>query len=150
LPDRRRPRDPKEIYLRQLELAIAGDREAQASHYHPEAVVIFPFAPAGVPDRFEGREAIRAMSEALDRARGAAAPVPTESRLVVHETTDPELIVAEIDARVADPDTGADRRMRQLHVVRVRDGLIIEHHDYFAGDSASLVRTALAGFTART
>lgn len=135
---------PKEIYLRQLELAIAGDRDAQAAHYAPDAVVHFPFAPAGVPDRFDGRDAIRAMSVALDRVRGTTAPVPEESNLTVHETTDPELIIAELDAVVVDPGSGARHRVRQLHVVRVRDELIIEHRDYFAGASAEMVRQALA------
>lgn len=135
---------PKEIYLRQLELAIAGDRDAQAALYAPDAVVHFPFAPPGVPDRFDGREAIRSMSVALDRAHGDAAPIPAESNLTVHETTDPELIIAELDAVVADPGSGARHRVRQLHVLRVRDELIIEHRDYFAGATADLVRQALA------
>ena len=139
---------PKEIYLRQLELAIAGDRDAQATYYAPDAVVHFPFAPPGVPDRFEGRDAIRAMSVALDRARGETAPVPAESDLTVHETTDPELIIAELDAVVVDPASGVRQRIRQIHVVRVRDELIIEHRDYFAGASADLVRQALATPTA--
>ncbi|GAB3759348.1 nuclear transport factor 2 family protein [Microlunatus parietis] len=135
---------PKEIYLRQLELAIAGDRDAQAAYYAPDAVVHFPFAPEGVPDRFDGRDAIRSMSVALDRVRGDAAPIPAESNLTVHETTDPEVIIAELDAVAVDPASGRRQRVRQLHVVRVRDELIIEHRDYFAGASAELVRQALA------
>lgn len=134
---------PKEIYLRQLDLAIAGDRDAQATYYAPDAVVHFPFAPPGVPDRFEGRDAIRAMSVALDRARGGATPDPAASDLTVHETTDPELIIAELDAVVVEPAGGTRHRVRQIHVVRVRDELIIEHRDYFAGASADVVRQAL-------
>lgn len=135
---------PKEVYLRQLELAVAGDRDAQSKVYAPDAVMVFPFAPAGVPERFEGRAAIRATSEALDSVIGSAAPIPEESNLTVHETVDPELIVAEIDACVANAESGERQRIRQIHVVRVRNEMIIEHRDYFAGDSAQVVSAALA------
>jgi hypothetical protein len=72
-----------------------------------------------------------------------AAFLATLRLMLVHETTDPELIIAELDAVVVEPASGARHRVRQIHVVRVRDELIIEHRDYFAGASADVVRQAL-------
>ena len=136
----------KEIYLRQLELARAHDRIGQLEFYAPDATIEFPFAPAGTPDRFQGREEILAMFLALDVTRGSGTRVIEDrSSLVVHESNDPEVIIAEVDLTVEFLDLAQTRQIRQVHVVRVRDDKIISHRDYFAGDTTALVRQALSG-----
>jgi len=137
---------PREVLERKLRLALAGNREEEVELFAPDAVVEFPFAPDGVPDRFEGREQILAMSLALDKARRQAdfRVLKDKSRLTVHETLDPEVVIAELDAHVEVVATGDVRRVQQIHVYRVRDGRIVHLRDYFAGDGADMVRKALA------
>jgi ketosteroid isomerase-like protein len=135
---------PKEIYERQLRLALAGDRAGQLELYAPDAVMEAPFAPPGAPNRIEGREQILAYSLALDEARPEGMHVVEEqSSLVVHETTDPEVVIAEIDAKVAVPGTDQLIEVRQVHVLRIRNGRIVHVKDYFTGHSAEFVEQAL-------
>lgn len=138
---------PREVFDRKLRLAMAGDREEEVELFAPDAVVEFPFAPDGVPERFEGREQILAMSKALDGIRRGAKFRVLEDRssLTVHETGDPEVVIAEIDAYVEAEATGEVRPVRQIHVYRIRDGRIVHLRDFFAGDTAAMVRQALAG-----
>ncbi len=134
----------KEIYLRQLELARARDRVAQLEFYAPDATIEFPFAPEGTPGRFQGREEILAMFQALDVTRGSGTRVIEDrSSLTVHESNDPEVIIAEVDLTVEFLDLSQTREIRQVHVVRVQDAKIISHRDYFSGDTTILVRQAL-------
>jgi len=51
--------------------------------------------------------------------------------LVVHETTDPEVIVGEYTYRGS--LGGQDIAMPMIMVVRVRDGLIVSSRDYTGG-----------------
>ena len=95
-----------------------------ADLYAEDAVVEQPFAPLP-PRRFEGREAIR--------AHFAAAQGPLElttSNVVVHDTADPEVVVAEFDydGRVA--TTGRSFRVANIQVLRVRGGRIVSSRDY--------------------
>ena len=135
---------PKEIYERQLRLAVGGDRPAQMEFYAPDAVMEAPFAPPGAPSRLEGRDQILAMSVALDEARPEGMQlVEEESTLVVHETSDPEVVIGEVDAKVAVPGTDQRLDVRQVHVVRVRNGKIVHFKDYYAGHSAAFVQEAM-------
>jgi ketosteroid isomerase-like protein len=105
--------------------------------YAKDAVVELPFAlPA--PLRLTGREQIRAHF-------AAAATLPLEMvarNVVVHETAEPEIVVAEFnyDGRVA--ATGRPFTLGNIMVVRVRDGRIVASRDYH--NHAQLARV-LAG-----
>jgi ketosteroid isomerase-like protein len=135
---------PKEVYERQLRLGIAGDRVAQMEYYAPDAVMEAPFAPPGAPARIEGREQILAMSQALDAARPPGMRVVEEqSTLTLHETSDPEVVIAEIDAKVEVPGSDQVIELRQVHVQRIRDGKIVHAKDYYAGHSAAFVQAAM-------
>lgn len=135
---------PKQVYERQLHLALTGDRVAQLELYALDAVVEAPFAPAGVPNRFEGRDQILAMSLALDAARPADLRIVEGlSHLVVHETVDPEVVIAEVDAIAELPSADLRVQVRQVHIVRVRDGQIIHMKDYYASGSMELIQRAL-------
>lgn len=57
--------------------------------------------------------------------------------VVVHETTDPEVIIAEQDFDLTAPTTGRRFTSSFLLVMRVRDGLIVHIRDY-----ADALRTA--------
>jgi ketosteroid isomerase-like protein len=93
--------------------------------YAEDAVVDFPFAlPA--PLRLTGREQIRAHF-------AAAATLPLEMaarNVVVHETAEPEVVVAEFDYDGRVTATGRAFTFSNIMVVRVRDGKIVASRDY--------------------
>jgi ketosteroid isomerase-like protein len=69
--------------------------------------------------RLRGREQVRAHFTGL---AGRISLTPRDVR--VHETADPEVIVAEWDYE------SAGIRFANIQVLRVRDGLIVESRDY--------------------
>jgi ketosteroid isomerase-like protein len=56
----------------------------------------------------------------------------------VHDTADPELVVAQIEHHGTSRLTGQPYRLRAIGVIRVRDGEIIEYQDYM--DAIALAR----------
>jgi ketosteroid isomerase-like protein len=56
----------------------------------------------------------------------------------VHETTDPEVIVAEFEYAGTILATGEPFRVPAIFVLRVRDGLIVESRDYI--DHLAMIR----------
>ena len=50
--------------------------------------------------------------------------------VVVHQTVDPEVVVAEYTARHTRTDTGEHHDLRFVVVLTVRNGLIAEYRDY--------------------
>ena len=50
--------------------------------------------------------------------------------LVVHETTDPELVVSEWDYEVTAKATGRTATVANVQLLRVREGLIVHSKDF--------------------
>jgi ketosteroid isomerase-like protein len=102
-------------------------RRWQALHelYDPEALVEYPFAlPA--PACLDGREAIR-------RYFAAVARMPLELRarnITVHQTSDPEIIVAEWEYDGLVTTTGRSFQISNIQVSRIRNGQILASRDY--------------------
>ncbi len=108
------------------------DMDGQADLYAPDGILELPFAPLGAPRRIVGREAIRAFLGAAGmRARLAGRRIVRYDPLVLHETADPEVIVAEFDLHGEMAETGAAYRLSFIQVLRVRDGQIVSMRDYF-------------------
>jgi uncharacterized protein len=96
-----------------------------ADLYAKDAVVEMPFAPSS-PTRLEGREAIRAHF-----AAAAGGPLRVEaSNVVVHDTGDPEVVIAEFDYDGQVATTGRSFRVSNIQVLRVRNGQIVASRDY--------------------
>ncbi len=93
-----------------------------------DAVYEFPFLAPGRPARYQGREETRAGF----RVAWGAAPVRVDEirNVVAHETTDPEVIIAEQDLVATLTTTGRRFTSSFLLVMRVRDGLITHVRDY--------------------
>jgi ketosteroid isomerase-like protein len=93
--------------------------------YAEDAVVQMPFAlPA--PVRLHGREEVR-------RHLAGNAQVGITLRVSgvrMHETADPEVVIAEFDYDGHAGSTGRDFHVANIQVLRVRDGLIQETRDY--------------------
>jgi uncharacterized protein len=116
---------PREVFD-QLIQGIS-DRRWQALHqlYAHDTLVEYPFAlPA--PARLEGREAVQ-------RYFTAVAQMSLELRarnIVVHQTSDPEVIIAEWDYDGLVTTTNRSFQVSNIQVTRVRDGLITASRDY--------------------
>ncbi|GLY81559.1 nuclear transport factor 2 family protein [Actinoallomurus iriomotensis] len=93
-----------------------------------DAIVETPFAPPGRPTRVEGRE------EWLRRTEPERANFPVRfeevRNVVVHETTDPEVIVVEYELAGVIPATGHRDSAAFIGVLRVRDGKVVHWREY--------------------
>ncbi|MFJ4775848.1 nuclear transport factor 2 family protein [Streptomyces sp. NPDC088762] len=122
---------PREVFQKLLDGICAGRFTELAGLYAEDAVVETVFEPVG-PRRFEGRAALE------ERFAQVAALRPVEltaANVVVRETDDPEVIVAEFDYHVRHRATGRTFETANLQVLRVRDGLIVgsrDFHDHLA------------------
>jgi ketosteroid isomerase-like protein len=134
------PTSPRAIFERLIDGISAGRWPELATLYAEEAVVGQPFAVPPAPGRLEGRAAIHAHFSAA-----ADGPFELTARdIVVHETTDPEVIVAEFDYAGRISTTGHTFTVANIQVLRIRDGLIVatrDYHDHLALANA-LGRTA--------
>ena len=102
-----------------------------ADLYAEDTVVDQPFLPGG-HGHIEGREAIRAHF-----AGAPAMGVHLAARdVVVHETADPEVVIAEYTYDITVGENTATTA--NIQVLRVRDGLIVESRDYH--DHAAMAR----------
>jgi ketosteroid isomerase-like protein len=112
---------PRQVFER-LSAGFSG-RDWSRLHdlYAEDAVITMPFALPS-PVRLNGRDEVR---------KHFSRDVPFTVRpldVTVHETADPEVIVAEYDYEVTAAD--AQVRVSNIQVLRVRDGLIVESRDY--------------------
>jgi len=129
----------REVVERVLRAGLAQDADAFAGLIAPDGHIEWPYLPAGVPSRVEGREPIR---EFL-RARAAGLVRFDEYRnTVIHETTDPEVVIVEYDVHGIVVATGAPLHQRIIAVIRVRDGLVVSYRDYL---NPLVLAEALAG-----
>jgi ketosteroid isomerase-like protein len=101
--------------------------EALLSLMAPDCWIEWPFRPAGVPGKLQGRDEIRAFL--TGSAQGFVRF--TEHRdVVIHETTDPEVVIVEYEALGTVLRTGAPYRQTVIAVLRVRDDLVLSYRDY--------------------
>jgi ketosteroid isomerase-like protein len=139
------PASPRAVFERLSQGISEGRWHGLADLYAEDAVVDQPFASTA-PGRIEGRETIRAH---FAGAAGMGLSMVARN-VVVHETTDPEVIVAEFDYDIT--GTAGSVTAANIQVLRVRDGLIAatrDYHDHLAiaratGGIPALV-TALSG-----
>jgi uncharacterized protein len=116
------PREVVEALMR----GVSDERWDELDGFYADAAVVeYPFAlPA--PMRLAGREAIH-------RYFAAAAQLPLRLQvrdMVVRETADPEVVVAEWDYDGLVTTTGRSFRVSNIQVSTVRDGKIVASRDY--------------------
>jgi ketosteroid isomerase-like protein len=119
------PAGPQEVIRRLIDGITSRDFEALWNLYAEDVVVEIPYAIPD-PQRIEGRSAIREHF-----AGGVDMPIRMRAEnIVVHETADPEVIVTEYDYVGEVTTTGKSFVSRNIIVMRVRDGHIVESRDY--------------------
>ena len=114
---------PRAVFERLVEGVSHGRWDELPALYAENAVVVHPLAPE---EPLVGREALR-----RHFAAGAGMGLEMAVRdLVVHETTDPEVVIGEFAYVGRVVATGRPLTVRNVFVLRVRDGLIVESRDY--------------------
>jgi ketosteroid isomerase-like protein/mannose-6-phosphate isomerase-like protein (cupin superfamily) len=122
---------PREVLARYQQAMLDKSADDLADLYAVDAVHEFPFLSPGMPERFRGREEVRAGYRA---AWGASPAQPREIReVVVQEGADPEVIVVEQTVSGTVTTTGRSFDLPGLLVIRVRNGEIVHVRDYMDG-----------------
>lgn len=115
-----------DITHRFLEASSRGAYDELADLYAEDAVIEIPFAPPGVPTTSQGREVFRARFKSAEktwRIEGA-------DQISIHQTTDPEVVVAEYTLHRRLRESGERVSGRYIMVMTIRDGLIRHSRDY--------------------
>jgi uncharacterized protein len=119
------PPSPREVVEALMRGISEGAWQDLHRWYAEDAAVDYPFALPS-PARLKGLEAIRKYFD-------AAARLPlrlTTRNMLVHETTDPEVVVAEWDYDGLATTTGRSFQVSNIQVTRVRNGKIVASRDY--------------------
>lgn len=119
---------PREVFLRLVQGVSEGKAASLPALYAEPTDVRHPMWPGGLPPLTTRDELARHFGVGME----AVAPVVRfrAEAIVVHETTDPEVIVAEFEYRGTVIATGEPFAVPCVFVMRVRDGLIVESRDY--------------------
>lgn len=134
------PPTPREVFLRLVNGVADRDFDALPELYAEATDVRHPLWPGGLP-ALTSREDLR-----RHFAAGAASTATVRFRpeaVVVHETRDPEVIVAEFEYRGTVLATGEAYAVPCVFVMRVRGGLIVESRDYIDHVSSARARGQL-------
>ena len=117
---------PSEVF-RRLAHAVAERRQSEIVDecYAEDVIVEHPFM-VPEPTITKGREELRKRMTNAQKL-----PVTIEvGDIVVHETTDPEVVVGEFQSRITSTQTGKQIATSNILVLRVRDGRIVSSRDY--------------------
>lgn len=117
---------PRDVLQHLLHLTAEGPSEAMADLFSTDAVFEMPYLPPGAPAQAPGREAFR--SHLRDGAR--LQRFTAVDHVHVHETTDPELVVADYRLHGRVLATGKPFAFDMVMFARIRDGLITWSRTY--------------------
>ena len=112
--------------------AITRNPDAIAAMFTEDGVYDAPLVPDGHPLRhLVGRDAIRTGTSVYHQRPADHGSINLErSAYVLHDTTDPDVFIAEIDVAFDEAD-GRRTTMSLLQIFRLRDGQIAMLRDYF-------------------
>lgn len=142
MPDPRRT--AHDLFTESLRLLLAKDMNGYAGLWAADGSIEFPFAPACYPRRLDGRAAIgdylRGYPDLLD--------VQEIVERTVHETTQPDVVVAEFEVAGVVVATGLPYRARYVAILTAHDGEIAHYRDYWNPLAAAELTGGLDGLTA--
>lgn len=121
---------PREVVELARQRLAAVDMSGFTDLFAADAVFEYPFGYPGAPDVLHGREEIR--THLVESRREVKSLIEVaEVHSVVHETTDPEVVVFELVISGTTLSTGQPFRFASgVEVATVRDGLITHYRDY--------------------
>jgi ketosteroid isomerase-like protein len=137
---------PREVFLRLVHGVADGALGTLPELYAEETDVRHPMWPGGTPALTSRDDLRRHFGAGGDTVDGVVRFRP--ENVVVHETQDPEVIVAEFEYRGTVLATGEAYAVPCVFVMRVRDGQIVESRDYIDHLSSARARGRLAEFLA--
>jgi ketosteroid isomerase-like protein len=117
------PGSPRDVLEKLVYGVSDGKWEEVSELYAEETHVTHPFMP--------GAPTLKTRQELRDHFTTAAGlGISVQARdLVIHETTDPEVVIGEFHHQGTSP-AGRPFRVSNIFVLRVHDGLIVESRDY--------------------
>lgn len=134
----------REVFLALVNGVAEGRWDELPGLYAEQTHVVHPFDPLRAP-------ALRTRDELREHFRPTDASPRLHRRpadITIHETTDPEVIIAEFEYQGTVADTGEQFAQPAIFVLRVRDGEIISSRDYFDHLTAARIRGQLDGLVA--
>lgn len=117
----------REIVEQILRASREQDTETFVNLFAPDGYIEWPYRPAGIPGRVEGRDQIR---EFLTAQANGLVKFDEYRNTVIYETTDPEVVIVEYEAHGTVIPTGAPLHQTIIAVLRIRDGLVVSYRDY--------------------
>jgi uncharacterized protein len=119
-------RDAAQALDEHLEL-IGRDTPRWLDLFADDAIVEFPYAPAGLPGRFEGKAAIEHYFRgALESFLGLVF-----SDVRRYRTTDPDVALAEAHGSATITTTGKRYEQDYVMVLRTRQGKVVHYREYW-------------------
>ncbi|MDI1480206.1 nuclear transport factor 2 family protein [Polyangium sp. y55x31] len=106
---------------------ISKDIQRWLELFADDAVVEFPYAPAGFPARLEGKAAIDAYFRPTPQTFAGL----TFSNVRRYVTTDPDVVLAEVHGTAFIPTTGKRYEQDYLMVLRTKEGKIVHYREYW-------------------
>lgn len=138
-------RKPREVFLALVEGICAGRLDDVVKLYAETTDISHPFDPL----RGEGLKSRAALEEHFARRPATTTFTARPADIHVHETADPEVIVAEFAYALTNQETGKTFSYPCIFVMRVRDGEIVESRDYVDHLGSAEARGGLAGLLAQ-
>jgi ketosteroid isomerase-like protein len=117
----------REVVERMLRAGRELDIETFVSLMAPDGTIEWPYRPAGTPAQLRGRAEIH---RHLSAVASSFLRFDEYRNLVLHETTDREVVIVEYEAHATVIATGAPLRQTIIAVFRVRGGLVETYRDY--------------------
>lgn len=119
---------PREVFLK-LVHGVCDERWAEVVDLYAEKTdVSHPFHPLGAPAMLSQDELRTHFGGVQPQAGPTLRRQP--ANITIHETADPEVIVAEFQYEGVVVETGKPFVIPGVFVMRVRDGKIVESRDY--------------------
>lgn len=131
-------RSPREVVERLFSTLPVRDADAFVAALAPDAVFEIPFSIPGMPERIEGREAIR--EHLAQRWSGLSGIEVHGVYPRVYESAEDGVVFVENEVDMTLPGEPRARVRTSVNVVHVRDGEVTLFRDYM--DTARLARIA--------
>jgi len=130
---------PSEVFLALVNGVAEGRWEELPSLYAEQTNVVHPFDPLRAP-ALRTREELR---EHFTPTGADPTPPRRAANITIHQTTDPEVIVAEFEYQGTVANTGEPFAVPGIFVLQVRNGQIVSSRDYFDHLTAARARGQL-------